>query len=443
MDWEEWGDFITSEFSGVRKNFYLYGIIAALKEFNISIKLSLFCRFFPEIEERELRRSLKARLMTHHIEPVIFQEKDNIMMPKHDVVAELFFLFNKRKVSISEILVDLLDSMEEKEIKDLLLNMVNKKEMQKGKRNGIESVDYWDIMNKIYSNVQEEKIKIHKAERANLCLGMLWSNQRDEKIPPAKMEERLNQLAPEVNKELVFKKLYTEWGIFLREQEKYQLAEEKLREVMDIDEEDVKSRTELGKLLSRHGGSKRKEEAEKLFRQVIDDLDKENVPARTELGMLLAGKREWAADIEAEELFKNAIEIDPYNLPPHTELGRLLERKERYAEAEYYLREAMDIDPNHVQSRTVLGRILGKEERLDEAEKVLREAIKKSESSRDCRPKLELGIVLTKKPGSEKEAKELLMEALTWEPENRRVHSALKSLSKQKSRKNTGRKRRR
>lgn len=443
MDWDEWEDFITSEFSGISKNLYLYGIIAALKEFDIPIKTSLFCRYFSKIEEKDLKYRLKARLMSHHIEPVIFKEEYDILMPKHDVVAELFFLFNRGKILISDIIMNLLDSMEEKEIKDLLLNMVNKKEMQKGKKNGIERVDYWGIMNKIYSNVQEEKIKLHKAERANLCLGMLWSNQRDEKIPPAEMEERLNQLAPEVDKELVFKKLYTEWGIFLGEIGKYKSAEKKIREVMDIDEEDVKSRTELGKLLSRQGGSKREGDAEKLFRKVIDDLDKENVPARTELGILLAGRREWAADIEAEELFKNAIEIDPYNLPPHTELGRLLERKERYAEAEYYLREAMDIDPNHVQSRTVLGRILGKEERLDEAEKVLREAIKKSENSRDCRPKLELGIVLTKKPGSEKEAKELLMEALTWEPENRRVHSALKSLSKQKSRKNTGRKRRR
>ncbi len=448
MDWEEWGDFITSEFSGVRKGFYLYGIIAALKEFNISIKLSLFCRFFPEIEERELRRSLKARLMSHHIEPVIFQEKDNIMMPKHDVVAELFFLFNKRKVSISDILADLLDSMEEKEIKDLLLNMINKKEMQKGKKNGIEQVNYWSVMDKIYTYAQTEKIRLPKEERANLCLGLLWSNWRDEHISPVQIEERLNELAPEAGKKLVFKKLYTEWGIFLRELGKYQLAEEKLREVMGNDEGDVKSRTELGKLLSRHGGRGREEEAEKLFREVINDLDTENVPARTELGILLAGRREWAADIEAEELFKKAIEIDPYNLPPHTELGILLERQERYEEAEKVLREAMEIDANHVQSRTVLGRILGKEweldktriEKLEEAEKVLREAIAINDG--DYRSKLELGIVLAKKLGSKKEAKELLKEALTWEPENRRVHSALKSLSKQKASKNAGRKRR-
>lgn len=75
------------------------------------------------------------------------------------------------------------------------------------------------------------------------------------------------------------------------------------------------------------------------------------------------------------------------------------------------------------------------------AEHYLREAIAINDG--DYRPKLELSIVLAKKPGSEREAKGLLMEALRWEPENRRAYSALKNLSKQKARKNTGRKRRR
>lgn len=440
MDWEEWEDFITSEFSGIRKDLYLYGVIAALKEFGISINLSLFCRYFSNIKERELKQSLKNRFMSHHIEPVIFQEAYNIIMPKHDVVAELFFLFNKGKISISDIILDLLESMEEKEIKDLLSNMIIKKEMQKGNKNGIENVDYWSIMKKIDTYAQTEKISLHKAERAALCLGILWSNWRDKHISPAVVEERLNQLAPKVDKELVLKKLYTEWGIFLGEIGKYQLAEKKIRAVVDIDETDVKSRTELGKLLSRQGGRKREEEAEKLFRKVIDKLERDNVPARTELGILLAKSRiDMEAQKEAEKLFVEAITIDPYNLPPHTELGRLLERQERYEEAKHYLREAMDIDPKHVQSRTVLGRILGKEENLEEAKKVLREAIAINDG--DYRPKLELGIVLSKEKGSEKEAKELLLEVQRIDPENRRVNRALESLKKGKSRKKGGRKR--
>lgn len=210
MDWEEWADFIVNEFSGVRKDLYLYGVIAALKVFGIPIKIPLFCRYFSKIEEGDLKHSLKARFMSRHIEPVIYQEEHHTLTPKHDVVAELFFLFNKHKISIGEVILDLLDSMEEREIKDLLPNMVNKKEMQSKSSYGIEKIDYWSIMDKIDTYVQTERIKLNEAARANLCLGFLWSNWRDKGISSDTIEERLNRLAPEVNKELVFKKLYTE-----------------------------------------------------------------------------------------------------------------------------------------------------------------------------------------------------------------------------------------
>ena len=70
--------------------------------------------------------------MSHHSEPVIF--RNDTLQPKHDVIAELFFLFHEKTVSINSLMLDLLQCMDEDEIESLLRNMVNKKEFQKGKK---------------------------------------------------------------------------------------------------------------------------------------------------------------------------------------------------------------------------------------------------------------------------------------------------------------------
>ena len=99
LDWEEWESFIKNNFTiePVIK-LELYGVIAALKIFNTPITITLFCKYF-ELKERNLKSFLNKILASHHIEPIIFN--NNTLQPKHDVIAELFFLFHKSHEEVS------------------------------------------------------------------------------------------------------------------------------------------------------------------------------------------------------------------------------------------------------------------------------------------------------------------------------------------------------
>lgn len=153
LDWEEWGGFIESEFgkgdSYTQKE--LYGVIAALKIFNTPITITLFCKYF-ELKERKLKNLLQEKLIARHIEPVIFH--NDTLQPKHDVIAELFFLFHEERVSINFLMLNLLQCMNENEIELLLLNMVNKKEFQKGKKYHVGQIKYRDYMDEIYNRIE-------------------------------------------------------------------------------------------------------------------------------------------------------------------------------------------------------------------------------------------------------------------------------------------------
>ena len=405
LDWDEWGNFIRGEFHTDESNTQLYGIIAALKVFNIPMTVSLFCRFF-KIKKRTFSSRLKERFVHRHVEPVIYQEGPETLQPKHDVIADLFFLFHRETASINSIVCDLLDTMNEDEIELFLANTVNKKEVLKGEKHLIGKISYWNYMQLIYDRIQNGTCNLSQDARAYLCMGILWSGSQRH-IAFDTVESMVQDIAPKIDDNLLLSKLYTEWGIWYAKQHRDALAENKLlavitynpkqipartelgrllsrqkgreaeaeqflREILTIDPQNIQSRTELGRLLSRQKG--REAEAEQFLREILT-IDPQNIQSRTELGRLLS--RQKGRETEAEQFLREAIRIDPKNLPPHTELGRLLSRqKGREAEAEKFLREAIQIDPKNLHPRTVLARLYEKLGRISEARELYHELCK-------------------------------------------------------------------
>ncbi len=404
LDWEEWNDFINQEFGNVDSMFQLYGVIAALKVFDIPLPLSLFCKYF-QLEERKLRNRLQEQFVPRHVEPVVYQETARTLQPKHDVIAELFFLFNGKKVTINSLIEDLLDVMNENETEKFLEHIVNKRELKKGSEFPAGEITYWNYMESIYCKIQRGNFNLSPDGRAYLCLGILWTRKQREKNS-LEIGTILENIAPEIEDNFLMTKLYTEWGIWAVENNNNSLAEEKfltvikntsehrqlpartelgrllsrqkdrkkeaekiLRKAIGIAPHDIPSRTELGRLLSWQNG--REEEAERLFHEIIA-LDARNIQARTELGRLLS--RQIGREEEAEKFLREAIKIDPENLHPHTELGRLLSRqKGREEEAEEFLLEAIRIYPKHLHSRDVLAKLYERMGRISEARKLYRE----------------------------------------------------------------------
>ena len=370
LDWEEWGDLIRREFGLEETDIQLYGVIAALKVFNTPMSLSLFCKYFDELSERKLRTRLSERFVSRHVEPVVYQEGNRTLQPKHDVIAELFFLFNKRKATINSVMFNLLDVMDEDEIEVFLTNIINKKEIRKGRKPPIGDIDYWGYWECIYSRIQEGSLNLSCTGNTYLCLGVLWAeDQNHTSGNRLTVETALDNLAPGIENNLLVAKLYTEWGIWLARRNDNSSAEEKFLAVIEYNPKQIPARTELGRLLSRQKG--REGEAEDVLREILE-IDPKNIQSRTELGRLLS--RQKGREGEAEDVLREAIKIDPKNLHPHTELGRLLSRqKGREGEAEKFLREVIKIDPKNLHSRSVLAQLYESLGRQPEAKRLYQE----------------------------------------------------------------------
>ena len=285
LDWEEWGDLIRREFGLEETDIQLYGVIAALKVFNTPMSLSLFCKYFDELSERKLRTRLSERFVSRHVEPVVYQEGNRTLQPKHDVIAELFFLFNKRKATINSVMFNLLDVMDEDEIEVFLTNIINKKEIRKGRKPPIGDIDYWGYWECIYSRIQEGSLNLSCTGNTYLCLGVLWAeDQNHTSGNRLTVETALDNLAPGIENNLLVAKLYTEWGIWLARRNDNSSAEEKFLAVIEYNPKQIPARTELGRLLSRQKG--REGAAEKFLREILE-IDPKNIQSRTELGLYL------------------------------------------------------------------------------------------------------------------------------------------------------------
>ena len=308
LDWEEWGDLIEREFGKVDTDIQLYGIIAALKVFHTPLPLSLFCKRFDELNARKLRTRLCERFVPRHVELVVYQERNETLQPKHDVIAELFFLFNKSKVTINSLIFNLLDVMDENEIETFLSNITNKKEMRKGQKLPIGEIDYWGYLERIYSRMQKGSLNLSHVAKTYLCLGFLWARyQKGLSESSFTIKTVLDNLAPELESNLLIIKLYTEWGIWLAERKENSAAEEKFLIVIKINQSNIHCRTELGRLLSRQKG--REEEAEKFLREAIK-IEPKNLHSRLVLAKLYESMDRLP---EAKQLYQELCNIDPDN----------------------------------------------------------------------------------------------------------------------------------
>lgn len=343
LDWEEWGELIQREFGKVDTDIQLYGVIAALKVFNTPLSLSLFCKRFDELNERKLRTRLCERFVPRHVEPVVFHEGNKTLQPKHDVIAELFFLFNKDKATIDSVIFNLIDFMDENETEVFLTNIINKREVQKGSKDPIGKIDYWGYLERIYFRIQEGSLNLSRTGKAYLCLGVLWARcQNSSSGSSFTIKTVLDNLAPEIETDLLMAKLYTEWGMWAAKRKDNILAKEKFLAVIQYNPKQLPARTELGRLLSKQKG--REGEAEKFLLQAIEIAPKD-IQSRTELGRLLSKQK--GREGEAEKFLLEAIEIYPEHLHSRTVLARLYEKMNRLPEAKRLYQELCNIDPGN------------------------------------------------------------------------------------------------
>ena len=356
LDWDEWERFIQEE-TNQPPDSDMYALIAAFKLFDTPLTLSFFCRFF-ELNKRRLRGRLQRRHMHNQIEPLVYDEDRETLQPKHDVIAELFFLFHKDTVFINRLTEDIIEEMDSEETEILLDQMVDKQEFLRGSVYQID-IHYQDYLDQIRKRIESGRITLGPGSRANLCTGTLWLEMRRTRRQAAeragfvdneqfqmKMRAYLTENAPKPESNLPEKelhgmcKLYMEWGLWERNTGNLEEAKKRFQDILIIDPTNIPPRTELGRLLAGQRG--REAEAEEVFRKALD-IDPNNIPIRTELGRLLAGQR--GREAEAEEVFRKALDIKPNNIPPRILLAKLYKKQRKFSEAEKQYQKVCRINP--------------------------------------------------------------------------------------------------
>ena len=164
-------------------------------------------------------------------------------------------------------------------------------------------------------------------------------------------------------------RIFTNYGLLLRELGKLKEAEKFLRKAIEIKPDLASTYSNLSSLLRTVG---KLEEAEKFLRKAIE-IDPDFAMAYSNLGNTLndLGKLE-----EAEKFLRKAIEINPKLEIAYFNLGNILKDLGKIEEAELFFRKAIKLNPNFSLAYLNLGNALMDLGKLEEAEKFLRKAIK-------------------------------------------------------------------
>ena len=445
MDWEEWANGFArlpgnvgapskQQWYGANYTpFQWYAGIAVFRLFGYPFTLDLFCRRF-NMKPYDLAGWLREWRTVRNVEPVIYKPGPlydhgaGTLSPKHDVVAELFFLFHTEEYEnpVDMALYDYLSFMNEPET-EAFLDTIARRDVMRNldrdwQRRQLGRPNFREYLTYIFKRTQKRELRLSSNGMGNLCLGLLWSNAGERIRWDSEIQEILEAAAPELDESRLTHILYTEWGIILAKANRTAEAEKKFRAVRDIAPKDLQSRTELGRLLARQAG--REAEAEQVFREA-NAIDRKHLQSRVELGRLLVNQR--GREKEAEQLFREIIAIDRKNLQARTELGRLLARQAgRKAEAEQLFREIIAIKRSDLQSRTELGRLLARQAgREAEAEQVFREAM--SIDLKHLQSRRELANLRIQQ-GRVQEAEKLYREMLSIEPGNRWAKDGLRRI---------------
>tara|TARA_Y100001968_G_scaffold56562_1_gene47714 strand:+ start:2742 stop:4334 length:1593 start_codon:yes stop_codon:yes gene_type:complete len=172
-----------------------------------------------------------------------------------------------------------------------------------------------------------------------------------------------------INKGFKDHRVFSNYGIVLKELGKLKEAELSLRKAIEISPDIADSYCNLGILLRDKGNFN---EAEISTRKAIE-LNPDYAVAHYNLGLIL---KDMGRLQEAEIYYSKAIEINPDFTNAHLNLGNILRDLGKLQEAEISYNKAIRLNPDYVEAHLNLGNILSDKGKLQEAERSMRKAIK-------------------------------------------------------------------
>lgn len=168
-------------------------------------------------------------------------------------------------------------------------------------------------------------------------------------------------------------------GQALLKDKKFQEAALEFRNALQIDEKLADAHWGLA---NAYEGLQRYQEAFEEMRQVAE-LDANNLDVRVKLGnyYLMAGKQSAAAISEAERMAKEVLQKNPNHIEGHILMGSVLFQQDKRSEAFAELNKAIEIDPKRVESYLSLARFYALTNDKATAEATFQRAIGVNQSS--------------------------------------------------------------
>ncbi len=172
---------------------------------------------------------------------------------------------------------------------------------------------------------------------------------------------------------------YVARGEALLKDKKFQEASLEFRNALQIDEKLADAHWGLA---NAYEGLQRYQEAFEEMKEVAN-LDANNLDVRVRLGnyFLMGGKQSPAAVSEAERLAKEVLQKDANNIEGHILMGSVLFAQEHKTEAFAELNRAIEIDPKRVESYLSLARFHAQTNDLATAESIYQRAISVNSAS--------------------------------------------------------------
>lgn len=204
-------------------------------------------------------------------------------------------------------------------------------------------------------------------------------------------------------------------------QDKYEEAEKMFRKVIEINFKDDRAYEEIGRLCTKQ---RKYKEAEKIYRKAIE-INPQNDDAYVGLGDLYSVQLRFK---EAEEIYQKAIEIDPKIAKAYIGLGNSYRDQKKYKQAEEIYQKAIERDPKDVNACIELGISYEEQKKYNQAEKIFQKA---SEiNPEDDRSYAWIGQLRLEQK-KYKQAEEIYQKAIEIIPNSERVYLRMGRLYKQ------------
>ena len=359
LDWDMWEELFIYK----NKSYgFSFVYMAAMYLFKMPLDIESLSKI-TGISIQELSPFLVKTFQSINNEPV-YIEKNKVYL-KHDMVADLFFVFNPYHKNNLHMYLSQLPYLLSNEMLLKFCNLILRKQIIYDKVDIVTaSVDIKDLIGIFIRNENICNLLNEKGQGDRVKLAKFWLLNVN-----GNYKEALSFIKEECESGVFSSRLHLEYAMALKKNKQNDDAEKILKKLISYDEMNILALNELGKLYS---DINRYDEAIQYLNTALA-VDGNSLPALNEIGRAYVKRGDYN---KALQMYKTALKIDHRHIPVLNELGRLYVKMYKYDLAEKTYKRALKIDSSHIPVLNELGRLYVVKREYKEAETIFQSILK-------------------------------------------------------------------